>query len=230
MIFGFLRLLLLNICFLLSQCLLPKYSLGLSKYSLGNVEAKFPALLNHKNDIHVEVDDKLTLYTRINVKLDSTLPPFVNRKNEMLEIAFHNANFVLALQEADCHSIMNYSAYSFCFASQMHGAGKTRIGKELQKSLKKVNLDEELKSFVDSADIPKIKNIIDHFCCGDLVRFDLMADKTFSSAAERMCGELCANQVVGLSKKLIGICKEAGSQFCSILTNVEDCQQPTLEI
>jgi hypothetical protein len=211
-----------HFCFL-SQCLrckLPNYSLGLSKYSLGNVEAT--ALLNHKNVF--EVDGKLTLYTRLNDKVDSTLSPFVNRKKEMREIAFHNANFVLAFQESDCFSIMNYRAYSFCFAPQMYGAGKTRIGQELQKSLKKVDLDEELKSFVDPADIPKIKNIIDHFCCGDLVRFDLMACETFSSAAERICGELCVNQ----ADKDMQRSWEAS--FFSILTNVEDFQQPTFEI
>jgi hypothetical protein len=70
------------------------------------------------------------LHVKLAKKSELTLAPFVNRHNAILKIAQTNAELILAFRKAV--NIENFRSYSFCFAAQMYGAGKTRLGEEIQ--------------------------------------------------------------------------------------------------
>ena len=58
--------------------------------------------------------------------------PFVNRKQEVVELALYNAKAIFMIRS---WNITDYRPMSFVFAAQMFGAGKTRLGSEFLKQV-----------------------------------------------------------------------------------------------
>ena len=67
----------------------------------------------------------------IKTPLEDTETPFVNREKEAIQLLLHNAKWVLRFKRKEGKALENYRSLSFCFAAQMWGAGKTRLGEEL---------------------------------------------------------------------------------------------------
>jgi len=162
------------------------------------------------------------LHLKLAKKSDLTLAPFVNRHNAILKIAHTNAELILAFRRAV--NIQNYRSYSFCFAAQMYGAGKTRLGREMQNVLKNINVDEGIQRLTKSpGNVPLLKQIISEFSKGSIKYFDLGRRSSFSMVARFVCGKYDTGVEIDelmLGGELLKICREAGQP---ILFHFDEC-------
>ena len=112
-----------------------------------------------------------------------TWMPFVNRFREVVELAVYNAVFIRRIREEGEKYICDWRGFHFCFAAQMYGAGKTRLGMEFVKQIPVILKQEDLIDKYFPKELVKHKHellsIIETFSHAETKRFDLTTYSTF---------------------------------------------------
>ena len=112
-----------------------------------------------------------------------TSTPFVNRFREVVELAVYNASFIQSIREKGVKNIDDWRSFFFCFAAQMYGAGKTRLGQEFVNQIPVILKQEDLidKYIPEHLVMDKhdLLSIIETFSHAETKRFDLTTYSTF---------------------------------------------------
>ena len=118
-----------------------------------------------------------------------TWMPFVNRFREVLELAVYNAAFIHCIRKEGAKEISDWRNFRFCFAAQMYGAGKTRLGSEFVSQIPVILKQENLidKYFPPNWVFYKhdLLSIIEKFSQAETKRFDFSGFQTFRQILRR---------------------------------------------
>src|SRR4051812_4840754 len=68
--------------------------------------------------------------SNLRLKVADTKTSFVNRENEIRELANHNIRIIFRRLSSYPKPIADWRGFSFVYSAQMFGSGKTRLGEE----------------------------------------------------------------------------------------------------
>jgi hypothetical protein len=145
--------------------------------------------------------------------------PFVNRFREVVELAVYNASFIQSIREKGVKNIDDWRSFFFCFAAQMYGAGKTRLGQEFVNQIPVILKQESLidKYFPPDWVFYKhdLLSIIETFSHAETKRFDLTTYSTFLDFTGDFPNPSNNIPTYLLSDYIIAECEKSSSDFFS---------------
>ena len=145
-----------------------------------------------------------------------TSTPFVNRFREVVELAVYNAVLIQSIREKGAKNIHDWRSFHFCFAAQMYGAGKTRLGTEFVKQIPVILKQEDLinKYFPNHLvidDKHDLLSIIERFSHAETKRFDLGRCYTFRQFIDKFPNPSNKFSVSVLIDYIIAECEKSSS-------------------
>ena len=144
-----------------------------------------------------------------------TRMPFVNRFREVLELAVYNAAFIHHIREDGAKNISDWRIFRFCFAAQMYGAGKTRLGSEFVKQIPVILKQESLIDKYFPPDWVSIKHdllsIIETFSHAKTKHFNFSVCPTFHHFMEKFPNPSNKSAINLLTEYIIAECEKSSS-------------------